>query len=296
MGMKKPIFTGVCTALITPLNNLGVDYEKLKYLLLRQIKLGISAVLVCGTTGEAPTLTDYQHKKIIEYSVNVVKGKIPVIAGTGSNSTKHAVLMSKFAKSVGANASLLVTPYYNKSTQDGLIKHYFEIFDSVNLPFIIYNVPSRTGVNIDIDTYQKLMTHPHLYGIKECNDSLKHLNDLLLLCDDMPIYSGDDQSFLPFIMSGGKGIISVISNLLPDKMCKIVDFINSGDIKGAKQMLIRYQNLINLMFKAVNPIPIKYAMSKAKLCDNRLIAPLFKLNCDKNIDYELQKLKGDIIL
>lgn len=295
--MKKPIFEGVGTALVTPFDKKGkVDYDCLKKLIERQIRLNADAIILCGTTGEAPTLNDYEHKKILETGVTSVNGRIPVIAGCGSNDTMHAIKMAKFSKSIGISGGLLVTPYYNKTTQNGLIAHYFKIFDSVNMPFIVYNVPSRTGVNIETQTYNCILKHQNCVGVKEASDSLKTLSYLTLHDSDVAVYAGNDDSFLPVTMAGGKGGVSIISNLIPDKLKTIYDLAKNGKIDSAKNLYNRYYKLINLMFSTVNPIPIKYAMSKVKLCDNGLRAPLLPLDIDKQIDEELQKLSMDILL
>lgn len=295
--MKKRIFEGIGTALVTPFKKDGkVDYDCLKRLIERQIRLNADAVILCGTTGEAPTLSDYEHKKIIETGVNYANGKIPVISGCGSNDTAHAIKMAKFSKSVGADGGLLVTPYYNKTTQNGLIAHYFKIFDSVDLPFIVYNVPSRTGVNIEIETYNYILKHQNCVGVKESSDSLKILSFLTSMNNDVAVYAGNDDSFLPVVAAGGKGVISVISNLIPDKLKKVYKLVKNGETSRAKTLYGRYYKLINLMFSVVNPIPLKYAMSTVKLCDNWLRAPLFAILNDEKIDKELQKLAADIII
>ncbi len=295
--MKKPIFEGIGTALVTPFDKRGkVDYDCLKKLIERQIRLNADAIILCGTTGEASTLNDYEHKKILETGVGYVNGRIPVIAGCGSNDTAHAIKMAKFAKSIGADGGLLVTPYYNKTTQNGLIAHYFKIFDSVDMPFIVYNVPSRTGVNIETQTYNCILKHQNCVGVKEASDSLKALGFLTLQDSDVAVYAGNDDSFLPVVAAGGKGVVSVISNLIPDKLKTIYDLVKNGKIGGAKTLYNRYYKLINLMFIAVNPIPIKYAMSKVKLCDNGLRAPLFAIFNDEKIDKELQDLAADITI
>lgn len=293
----KPLFCGVGTALITPFTDCNkVDYKALKRLIERQIRLNASAIILCGTTGEAPTLSDYEHKRIIEYGVAVCNGKIPVIAGCGSNDTKHAVMMTKFAKSVGADGALIVTPYYNKTTQNGLIVHYFTILDSVDFPLILYNVPTRTGVNIETETYLKLIKHKNVVGIKEAENSLSKIGELSLFADKISIYAGNDDSLIPIILCGGKGVISVLSNLIPDKVAEVYRLLTNGNIAQAKSIYLRYFRLIKALFCEVNPIPVKYAMSKLSLCKNTLRSPLVKMKCTKVMDNELTRLMEDIVL
>lgn len=291
------IFEGVCTALVTPFVNNKIDYVSLKNMLERQVSLGASAVLVTATTGEAPTLTDKEHLKVVEYAVNIVNGKIPVLAGAGSNYTNHAIKMSKQCESLGVNGLLHVTPYYNKTSENGLIDHFLTIADKVNIPIILYNVPSRTGVSINIDQYQKLSKHPNIVGIKESCDSLSKLNSLItVLGDSLDIYSGNDDNMILSFMSGLKGVISVVANLIPDKINLIYNLTKSGNYNLAIQTYKRYYNLIKLLSKEVNPIPIKYALSRLKLCDNRLRRPLLPIYRFDELDLELEKLSREISL
>ncbi len=292
----ETVFEGVGTALITPFNRNGVDYITLKKLIDRQIRLNAEAIILCGTTGEAPTLSDEEHKRILEFGVMVCDNKIPVIAGCGSNDTKHAIMMTKFAKSIGAAGALIVTPYYNKTTQNGLIAHYLLIADSVDLPLILYNVPSRTGVNIETKTYLELIGHKNIVGIKEAGNSISALGELSLYSDRISLYAGNDDALIPVTLSGGKGVVSVLSNVIPDKVSKVYRLLKEGRIAEAKAVYAKYLNLIKELFKEVNPIPVKYAMSRLMLCKNLLRAPLMQMENTENLDFELEKLKEDILL
>lgn len=292
----ETVFEGVATALVTPFKGEKVDYYALKKLIERQIRLKADAIVLCGTTGEAPTLSDEEHKRILEYGVSVADNKIPVLAGCGSNDTAHAVMMTKFAKSIGAKGALIVTPYYNKTTQNGLIGHYLKIADSVDMPLILYNVPSRTGVNIETKTYLELIGHKNIVGIKEAGNSLSALGELSLYSDKISIYAGNDDSLIPVTLSGGKGVVSILSNVIPDKVSAVYKLLKGGKVAEAKQVYAKYFSLIKELFKEVNPIPVKYALSRLKLCKNILRAPLLKMENTKNLRLELEQLKDDIIL
>lgn len=295
--MKKILFEGVATALITPFDGCGkVDYAALKKLIIRQIRLGVNAILVLGTTGEASTLTENEKDKIICIATETADGKIPIIAGVGGNDTQVAVKRSKKAKKLGANGVLSVTPYYNKTTQNGLIAHFFKIADATDVPIILYDVPSRTGVTIENETYAKLFTHPNIVGVKEASDSLKTINYLSIFSDEISLYAGNDNGLIPAVTSGGRGVISVLSNLIPGKFVNIYKNLVIGEIKKAKEEYLKYLNLIEGLFKTVNPVPIKYAMAKLKLCDNRLRAPLLPIKEDKLLSIELEKIKEEVSL
>ena len=269
------IFKGVATALITPMNANGVDYDSLAKLLDWQLEQGINALVIAGTTGEGSTLTGPEHEKVIEFSVKRVAGRVPVVAATGSNDTAYAVYLTKFACDAGADGILAVTPYYNKATQNGLVKMYTAIADASTKPLILYNVPSRTGVNIEPETYAKLADHPMISGIKEANGNIsKIVQAFQLVGDKLDIYSGNDDQIVPILAMGGKGVISVLSNPMPKKTVEICDKFFAGDVKGAAALQCELLPLINALFSEVNPIPVKAAMSAMGFCENYLRMPL----------------------
>lgn len=269
------IFKGVATALITPMNASGVDYNSLAKLLDWQLEEGINALVIAGTTGEGSTLTDPEHEKVIEFSVKRVAGRCPVVASTGSNDTAHAIYLTKFACDAGADGILAVTPYYNKATQNGLVKMYTAIADASTKPLILYNVPSRTGINIEPETYAKLADHPMISGIKEANGNIsKIVQTAQLVGDKLDIYSGNDDQIVPILSMGGKGVISVLSNPAPKKTVEICDRFFAGDVKGAAALQCEMLPLINALFSEVNPIPVKAAMSAMGFCENYVRLPL----------------------
>lgn len=270
-----PIFKGIATALVTPLNEQGIDYELFGKLVDFQIEGGIDALVVCGTTGEASTLTDEEHRDAIAFVVKQTAGRVPVIAGTGSNDTAYAIELSKHAKEAGADALLLVTPYYNKATQKGLIRMYTEITDAVDLPAILYNVPSRTGCNILPKTYRELAENPRIVAAKEANGNLSAIAETINLCGDMlDIYSGNDDQIVPVMSLGGLGAISVLSNLLPSKTADIARLYLEGKVKESAALQIQLIPLINALFCEVNPIPAKAAMAKMGYCADYVRSPL----------------------
>ena len=271
----NPIFRGVATAIITPTTPNGVDYEAFGRLIDWQIEEGVNAIVVCGTTGENPTLTDEEHKECIRFCVEHVNHRIPVIAGTGSNDTAHAIEMTKYACSVGADAILVVTPYYNKATQAGLVQMYYAIADASTVPMIVYNVPSRTGCGINPETYVELAKHPRIAAIKEANgDISKIAKTAQLLNGAMDIYSGNDDQIVPIMSLGGIGVISVLSNVAPAKTVKICDRWFNGDVEGARELQLELLPLINALFCEVNPIPVKAGMAAMGWCENYLRLPL----------------------
>ena len=273
--MKHTIFTGAATALITPFKNGVIDYDAYGKILEAQIEGGISALVVAGTTGESSTLTDEEHREIIRYAVEKVAGRVPIIAGTGSNDTSYAIELSKFACSVGADALLLVTPYYNKATQNGLYEHFKAIAESCDKPCILYNVPSRTGCNILPDTAARLAKIDNIVAIKEASSDISQIAELAAKCGDtLDIYSGNDNQILPIMSLGGKGVISVLSNVLPAETSEICSRFLSGDIDGALKLQLKYLPFINALFSEVNPIPAKAAMAKLGWCKNTLRLPL----------------------
>ena len=271
----KTIFTGAGTAIITPFNENGVDYEKFAKLIDWQIEEGIDSLIVGGTTGEGSTLTDEEHREIIKFSVEQAKGRVPIIAGTGSNDTDYAVDLTKYAAEVGADAALVVTPYYNKATQKGLIKMYEVIADASDIPLILYNVPSRTGVAIEPKTLAVLADHPNICGLKEANgDISKIVEEFSLVGDKIDIYSGNDDQVIPVLSMGGKGVISVLSNVLPKETSAMCKLFFDGKVKEAAAEQLRMLPLINALFSEVNPIPAKAAMAAMGFCEDSLRLPL----------------------
>ena len=260
--MKKRIFTGAATALITPMFADGtVNYEALDTIIEEQIEKGIDALVICGTTGEAATLNHEDHVKVIAAAVKKANGRVPIIAGTGSNDTAYSVELSNEALAVGADALLLVTPYYNKTSQAGLIAHYNYIADHVDAPIILYNVPSRTGVNILPETYLELSKHPNIVAAKEANGDIASVIKTKALCgDNLDIYSGNDDQIVPIMSVGGIGVISVLSNVAPTETHDMCKLYLDGDVKAAADLQIKYIDLINALFSDVNPIPVKEAM------------------------------------
>ena len=285
---KNTVFRGAATALITPLTPDGIDYAAFGRLIDWQIDEGINALVIAGTTGEGSTLTDEEHREAIRFSVERAAGRVPIIAGTGSNDTDYAVSLSRYACQVGADALLVVTPYYNKATQKGLIAMYDAIADAVDKPVILYNVPSRTGVNIEPATYVALAEHPNIVGIKEANGNIsKIVETAALVGDRLDIYSGNDDQVVPILSMGGSGVISVLSNVLPKKTVEICDRFFAGDVAGSAALQCRMLPLINALFCEVNPIPVKAAMAAMGWCENYLRLPLTPME-----DAHWQKLKG----
>ena len=278
----NPIFRGVATAIITPTNADGVDYEAFGRLIDWQVEEGINAIVVCGTTGENPTLTDEEHRECIRFCVERVNHRVPVIAGTGSNDTAHAIEMTKYACSVGADAILVVTPYYNKATQKGLVAMFNAIADASTVPMIVYNVPSRTGVGIEPATYAELAKHPRIAAIKEANGNMsKIVETAALLNGALDIYSGNDDQIVPILSMGGLGVISVLSNVAPRKTVEMCDRWFAGDVKGAAALQMEMLPLINALFCEVNPIPVKAAMAAMGFCENHLRLPLTPMSEEK---------------
>ena len=270
-----PIFQGVATALVTPTTESGVDFAHLGQLIDFQIEAGIDALLICATTGEAPTLRDDEHLQAIEYTVKRVAGRVPVLGGTGSNDTAHAIDMTQYACSIGYDAVLVVTPYYNKTTQRGLIAMFTAIADASTKPLILYNVPSRTGVNIEPATYAALADHPNIAAIKEAGGNIsKVVETAALVGDKLTIYSGNDDQIVPMLACGGKGVISVLSNVLPRETSEMCHTFFKGDVKKAMEMQIKYLPLTNALFCEVNPIPAKAAMAALGFCENYVRLPL----------------------
>lgn len=277
--MKKTVFRGIATALITPFNDEGIDYEQFGRLIDWQIESGINALVVCGTTGEASTLTDDEHRDAIAFAAKRANGKVPIIAGTGSNDTGYALDLVRCACEAGADAVLAVTPYYNKATQKGLVKMYEQIADKSTVPVILYNVPSRTGVNIEPDTYRILSDHDNIVAIKEANGNLsKIVETMSYVHGKLDLYSGNDDQIVPLMSLGGVGAISVLSNIMPKETVEITDRYFKGDIEGAAALQYKYHAIIDALFSEVNPIPVKAAMAKMGFCRNTLRLPLTEMD------------------
>ena len=253
---------GAYTALVTPFKNGKVNYEKLGELIEFQIQNEIDGIVICGTTGESATLTDKEKKKVIKYTIETVNGRVPVIAGTGSNDTRHAIELSTYAERVGADGLLIVTPYYNKTTQQGLIEHYTAIADSITCPIIMYNVPSRTGVNILPDTVAKLAEHENIVGIKEASNNFSQILELISKVPaNFSVISGNDDTIVPLLSLGGTGVISVLSNVFPKDVHDMCKAYMNGEIKYSKDLQVKYAEFIRLLFKEVNPMPVKDALN-----------------------------------
>ena len=273
--MKKTIFKGMATALVTPMNEKGVDYEAFGRFIDFQIENGINALVAVGTTGENATLEPYEQKEVIRFAVERTAGRVPVIAGTGTNNTEHVLANTKAACEVGADAILVVTPYYNKATQNGLIKHFTTVADASTVPMILYNVPGRTGCNLLPKTVAKLAEHPNIVAIKEATGNMSQMVELTALCGDkIDIYSGEDALTVPFISMGAAGTISVLSNVVPKLSVEMTDKALSGDFAGAAELQCRMLPLINALFSEVNPIPAKAATSAMGFGEDYLRLPL----------------------
>lgn len=277
--MKKPVFTGAAVAIITPMRADGsVDYEELGRIIDDQIDNGTDAIVICGTTGESPTMTDEEHTACIRYAVKKTAGRVPVIAGTGSNDTKYAIWLSRQAQADGADALLLVTPYYNKTSQAGLIAHYTAIADAVDLPCILYNVPSRTGCNLTAASLKQLTKHPNINAVKEASGNISQVAEIAAACgEELNIYSGNDDQIVPLLALGGKGVISVLSNVAPRYTHDICAKWFAGDTAGSLAMQLAALPLCKALFADVNPIPVKWAMNRlgwhAGACRLPLVAP-----------------------
>ena len=275
MKSNQPIFKGIATALVTPTTPEGIDYDRFGKLIDWQIEQGINGLIICGTSGEASTLSDPEHRAAIEFACERVNHRVPVIAGTGSNETDYAVELTKSACASGADGVLVVTPYYNKTTQNGLVKMYETIADASSVPVILYNVPSRTGININPDTYVKLAEHPRIAAIKEANSDIsKIVETFSLVGDKLDIYSGNDDQIVPILSMGGMGCISVLSNVVPKETVAITDKFFAGDVAGAAALQCKFMPLIRSLFCETNPIPVKAAMAALGFCDNYLRLPL----------------------
>ena len=259
--MSNEIFKGAGVAIVTPFTEDGVNFDELGRIIEDQITGGTDSIVITGTSGESATMSDEEHRAAIKYAVDKVAGRIPVIAGTGSNETAYAVELSKYAESVGADALLVVTPYYNKATQKGLIKHFTTIADSVNVPIVLYNVPSRTGVNITVSTFKELSQHPNIKAVKAASGNMSQIMRVRAACgDDLDIYSGNDDQIVPILSLGGKGVISVLSNIAPKETHDMCQLYVDGRVEESMKMQLDYADLIDALFIEVNPIPVKTPM------------------------------------
>lgn len=289
---QDPIFKGAATALITPTDENGVNYEQFGKLIDWQIRSGINALVIAGTTGEGSTLSDEEHREVLKFAIERIAGRVPAIAGTGSNDTAYAISLTRFACELGYDAMLLVTPYYNKTTQAGLAAMFKAIADASTKPCILYNVPSRTGVNIEPSTYEALKGYPNIAAIKEANGNIsKIVETFSLIGDEIDLYSGNDDQIVPILSMGGTGVISVLSNLMPEETVKMCELCFNGDYKAAAKMQTDLLALINALFCEVNPIPVKAAMAAMGYCSNFVRLPLVPMSKDKEAKL-LEIMKG----
>lgn len=280
--MEKMIFKGSAVAIVTPMDSLGmVDYEALRHMLAFQLEHGTDAIVVMGTTGESAVMETKEKLQVIEYVIKYIDKRLPVIAGTGSNCTAHALSLSKEVKKLGADALLQVTPYYNKTSQNGLIRHFETIADQVELPMILYNVPSRTGVNISPDTCLALSKHPNIRGIKEASGNISQIAKIASLCgENFDIYSGNDDQTLPILSLGGKGVISVLANVMPLECHQMCQLFFEGDVKESRRIQLKLLDLMEALFWDINPIPVKAALSFMGMCEENLRLPLIPMEPD----------------
>ena len=289
--MKKVIFEGCGTAIVTPFTDTGVNFEEFRKLIEFQIENEVDAIIVCGTTGEASTMTEEEKKETIKFAINLAKGRTKVIVGTGSNNTKTAIEMSKFAEEAGADGILVVTPYYNKTTQAGLIAHYTEIAKNVSLPIIMYSVPGRTGVNILPETCLELSKIENIVAIKEASGNLSQVAKIASLCrDNLAIYSGNDDQIIPVLSLGGKGVISVLSNVMPKYTHDMTKKYFEGNLSEATKMQLEVIDLTDALFVEVNPIPVKYALNLMGFDFGTPRLPLVELS-DKNKELMKEVMK-----
>jgi 4-hydroxy-tetrahydrodipicolinate synthase len=288
--MKTPVFTGSSVAIVTPFKDHKVNYDKLSELIEFQIAGGTSAITICGTTGEGSTLSLEEHMETVDFCIKHVNKRVKVIAGAGSNDTMAAVLLSQEAEHSGADALLLVTPYYNKTTQRGLIKHYNYIADRVNIPIIVYNVPSRTGLSFTADTYKELSKHPNINGTKEASTNFSLIGSTIAACgDDFYVWSGNDDETVPMMAIGAKGVISVVANIMPAFMAELSKSCLDGDFKHASELHLKYLDIMGKLFIEVNPIPVKAAMNLMGMDVGETRLPL----CDMEPS-NLEKLKASM--
>ena len=278
---EKTIFQGVATAIVTPMNENGVDYDAFGRLIDWQIEQGINGLVVAGTTGEGSTLSDEEHREVLAYAVKRINGRVPCIAGTGSNDTAYAIELTQYACSIGCDAMLVVTPYYNKATQKGLVKMFNAIADASTKPIIVYNIPSRTGVNIEPATFVELAKHPRIAAIKEASGNLsKMVEEFALLDGSLDIYSGNDDQIVPTLSMGGKGVISVLSNIMPKETVAMCDAFFAGDVATAAKMQCKYLPFIQALFCEVHPIPVKAALAAMGRMEGVIRLPLTEMEED----------------
>lgn len=288
---KKTVFTGAAVAIITPFKNEKVDYEALGKIIDFQIDNGTDAIVICGTTGESSTLTDEEHIEAIAYTAERVSKRVPVIAGSGSNDTKYAVWLSREAKRAGADALLQVTPYYNKATPKGLIRHFLTVAESTDLPNILYNVPSRTGCNITLPVYRELAKHPNITATKEASGNISAIAQLMAECgDELDVYSGNDDQIVPLLSLGAKGVISVLSNVMPKETHDICQLFFDGKTAESAKLQLELIDLINALFSEVNPVPVKAAMHMMGYCTDEIRLPLCEME-----DGNLEKLRAVMV-
>lgn len=276
--MKRPLFTGCGTAIVTPFNDETVDYVALRRLLDRQLEAGVNAIIVCGTTGEAATMTYGERMRTVDVVVSHVNGRVPVIAGTGANNTETAIVLSRDAALAGVDGLLVVTPFYNKATRRGLVRHYTAIADQIDRPMILYNVPSRTGVRCCADTYAQLAAHPNIIGVKEASGDLSLVQETREKCpEDFYIWSGNDGDTTAIMVHGGVGVISVAANVVPGEMGKLAKLCLEEKFREAGELQLKLRLLCEALFWEVNPVPVKTALAKMGLCDGRLRLPLCEM-------------------
>ena len=291
---NRTVFTGAATAIITPLTRDGIDFDRFGRMIDWQIEQGIDAIVAVGTTGEGSTLNDDEHRAALKYCVDRVAHRVPVIAGTGSNDTDYAVELSRYAADIGADAMLLVTPYYNKATQKGMAASFVAVADAIDKPCILYNVPSRTGCNLLPKTAAELADHPRIVAIKEASGNISQIAELAALAGDkMDIYSGNDDQIVPVLSLGGKGVISVLSNILPAETSAMCKKFFAGDVAGARKMQLDYLELVNALFCEVNPIPVKAACAAMGFCEDYLRLPLTTIeDAHRETLYALMRAEG----
>lgn len=289
--MKKHIFTGSGVAIVTPMNeDFSINYEKFSELIDFQIENKTDSIVVCGTTGESATMTDKEHVECIKFAVKHTNKRVPVIAGAGSNDTGYAVELSKEAKSLGADALLQVTPYYNKTSQRGLVAHFTKLADATDLPVILYNVPTRTGLGISVETYKILSEHENIVATKEASGNISHIAEIVAACGDMlDVYSGNDDQIVPIMALGGIGVISVLANIMPRETHDICELFANGDIQKSRDLQLKLLQLINSLFMDVNPIPVKEAMNLMGLNVGECRLPLLKME-----DSQIAKLAAQM--
>ncbi|MGN1411861.1 MAG: 4-hydroxy-tetrahydrodipicolinate synthase [Oscillospiraceae bacterium] len=290
--MKNTIFTGAGVAIITPMNEDNtINFDKLGEIIDNQVENGTDAIIICGTTGESSTMTDDEHTECIRYAVERTNKRIPVIAGTGSNDTKYAIELSQEAQRIGADGLLLVTPYYNKTSQRGLIAHYNAIANNVDIPIVLYNIPSRTGVNIAIDTYVQLAENKNIVAVKEASGNIGYVAKVIqAVGDKMDVYSGNDDQIVPLMSLGAKGVISVLSNIMPRETHQMAQYCLDNDFHSASKMQIELLDLINALFIDVNPIPVKEAMNLMGINVGKCRMPLYSMS-----EKDIETLKKSLI-